>query len=255
MQRGNSSQVRPRRGRIAAAHPIDASVFEYIECIQALSDPARICGVLHDFLSRSGIEYFAFAAAKRTAAGAAWSLTGGRPHLDWMKRYFEEDYARCDPVLAVLGRSVERVSWRSVYARPGLSPRQQQMKYEMAGFGIGDGITIALPGSETRTALFSGFRIDPDRRASVALHAAALFTQQRLGKLAGETAPAAALSAREAECLCWAAQGKTDWEIGEILKLSESTVHWYIESAKRKLGVSTRIQAVVGAFYRGAIRL
>ena len=42
-----------------------------------------------------------------------------------------------------------------------------------------------------------------------------------------------------------AAQGKSDWEIGRLLGISESTVHKHIEDAKRRFGVSTRIQLVV----------
>ena len=41
------------------------------------------------------------------------------------------------------------------------------------------------------------------------------------------------------------AQGKSDWEIGRMLGISESTVHKHIEDAKRRFGVSTRIQLVV----------
>ena len=39
--------------------------------------------------------------------------------------------------------------------------------------------------------------------------------------------------------------GKSDWEIGKLLGISESTVHKHIEDAKRRFGVSTRIQLVV----------
>jgi DNA-binding CsgD family transcriptional regulator len=41
------------------------------------------------------------------------------------------------------------------------------------------------------------------------------------------------------------AQGKSDWEIGRLLGISESTVHKHIEDAKRRFKVSTRIQLVV----------
>ena len=55
------------------------------------------------------------------------------------------------------------------------------------------------------------------------------------------------LTVRERECLKWAAIGKTDWEIGEILGISQSTAHFHIEKAKKKFGVATRTQAVVQA--------
>ncbi len=61
------------------------------------------------------------------------------------------------------------------------------------------------------------------------------------------------LSPREAECLHWAAAGKTDNEIGAILSISPRTARFHIENAKKKLGVSTRIQAVTEALRLKAI--
>jgi len=55
------------------------------------------------------------------------------------------------------------------------------------------------------------------------------------------------LSARERQCLGLAAEGKSDWAISQILNISEHTVHKHIEAAKRRLGVATRVQAIVWA--------
>lgn len=63
---------------------------------------------------------------------------------------------------------------------------------------------------------------------------------------AGETA-ASNLSARQAECLRWVAQGKTDPEIGIILGVSPRTVRFHLDKAKDKLKVMTRVQAVTKA--------
>lgn len=61
------------------------------------------------------------------------------------------------------------------------------------------------------------------------------------------------LSERERECLRWAAAGKTDWEIGQILSLSEKTVNVYIARAKTKFGVKSRAQAILLASRAGHI--
>jgi DNA-binding CsgD family transcriptional regulator len=55
------------------------------------------------------------------------------------------------------------------------------------------------------------------------------------------------LSARQAECLGWVAQGKTDPEIGIILGVSPRTVRFHLDKAKDKLKVMTRVQAVTKA--------
>jgi DNA-binding CsgD family transcriptional regulator len=57
--------------------------------------------------------------------------------------------------------------------------------------------------------------------------------------------PHSPLTRRESECLHWVAGGKTDFEVGKILEISPRTVRFHITNAKTKLGVATRIQAVV----------
>jgi LuxR family quorum sensing-dependent transcriptional regulator len=59
------------------------------------------------------------------------------------------------------------------------------------------------------------------------------------------------LTPRELECLIWSADGKTSWEISEILEVSERTVNAHLGRVIRKLGVVSRTQAVAEAFRRG----
>lgn len=54
-----------------------------------------------------------------------------------------------------------------------------------------------------------------------------------------------ALTPRQRDCVVLVARGKSDWEIGRLLGISESTVHKHVEDAKRRYGVTTRIQLVV----------
>jgi LuxR family quorum sensing-dependent transcriptional regulator len=42
----------------------------------------------------------------------------------------------------------------------------------------------------------------------------------------------------------WSAQGKSAWEIGEILCLTKRTINEHAQTAMRKLGATTRTHAV-----------
>ena len=55
------------------------------------------------------------------------------------------------------------------------------------------------------------------------------------------------LSPRQAQCLRWAAIGKTSWETSRILGLSESTVNFHLRNACERLGVRGRRAAVAKA--------
>lgn len=61
------------------------------------------------------------------------------------------------------------------------------------------------------------------------------------------------LTNREMEVLSWIASGKSDWQIGQILKISQKTVNYHVENVKRKYGVATRVQAVVEAMRQGTL--
>ncbi len=62
-----------------------------------------------------------------------------------------------------------------------------------------------------------------------------------------------ALTARETECLRWTAEGKTAWEVGRILQISERTANWHLQAASHKLGCANKIQAVVKAIRIGLL--
>lgn len=53
------------------------------------------------------------------------------------------------------------------------------------------------------------------------------------------------LTKREFECLHWVVQGKTSWEIGHILGISERTVNFHIGNCMDKSGCVNRRQLVV----------
>ena len=55
------------------------------------------------------------------------------------------------------------------------------------------------------------------------------------------------LTMRQLECLAWVQEGKSARDIGQILGISGRTVEKYVGAACEKLGVRTRVQAVVRA--------
>jgi len=60
------------------------------------------------------------------------------------------------------------------------------------------------------------------------------------------------LTPRELESLRWTMEGKTAWEVGQILSISEQTAARQVNSATRKLGCVSKLQAVVKAMRMGA---
>lgn len=61
------------------------------------------------------------------------------------------------------------------------------------------------------------------------------------------------MTAREKEVLRWSAEGKTAYEIGLILSVSERTVNFHINNVVAKLGASNKTQAAVKAAILGLL--
>lgn len=62
-----------------------------------------------------------------------------------------------------------------------------------------------------------------------------------------------ALTPRELEALRWTMEGKTAWELGRILGITERTAVLHLGNAMRKLGCSNKHQAVLKALRLGLI--
>lgn len=61
------------------------------------------------------------------------------------------------------------------------------------------------------------------------------------------------LTPRELEALRWTMEGKTAWEVGAVLGISERTVVFHVNNAMRKLDCYNKQQAVVKALRLGLI--
>lgn len=66
-------------------------------------------------------------------------------------------------------------------------------------------------------------------------------------------APRVKLSSREREALQWTMEGKTAWEIGRILGISDQTIVRHLGHAARKLGCVNKAQAVAKALRLGLL--
>jgi DNA-binding CsgD family transcriptional regulator len=62
------------------------------------------------------------------------------------------------------------------------------------------------------------------------------------------------LTPRELECLRWTMDGKTAWEVGEILGISERTAVLHLNNGMHKLDCTNKHQAVLKALRLGLIR-
>jgi DNA-binding CsgD family transcriptional regulator len=133
-----------------------------------------------------------------------------------------------------------------------------------AGFGYRTGIALALHLPEGRHVFVGVNRHQPlpadpavvlGMVARLSLFVA--FAQDSALRLLAPPVPVRdfpALTPRELESLRWTMEGKTAWEVGVILSISEQTAVRHLNNATHKLGCVNKHQAVVKALRLGLIR-
>ena len=114
---------------------------------------------------------------------------------------------------------------------------------------IAEAVCATSYGASRRTAsLHLGFdAVDVPADVADPLQAAGLLLTEKLIRFMDEAPEPAAqvvLTRRERDSMKFVAEGKTDWEIGTIFGISESTARFHVDNARRKLGGVNRAHAV-----------
>lgn len=180
---------------------------------------------------------------------------------NWIACYSEEQFHRIDPVFQRAEHSRLPFFWDDVAFRRTMNGHQRRMQRLAGTFGIAHGYTVPIHGPMTAQGTLASCSVIPDsprvdKQCYLAVHLMAchLFDSAiRLRESTKPDAPRPRLCRRERECLELAALGKDDDEIAVILGISRATAHSYIEAAKQRLGLSTRMQLAVYAVGAGLI--
>lgn len=165
----------------------------------------------------------------------------------WAARYAAQNYLPRDPIVGRLQEDRNAFSWAESYKSCSEPDNVRIIGGEAADFGLVEGFVIPVTTLDHRTAAlsFGGARNDlssSDRSALTFLANFAIghWLYLRRPRLTRRNM----LSPREFDCLLWAGEGKTDWEISIILGISRSTVAKHIASAREKLDAVNKTHAI-----------
>jgi DNA-binding CsgD family transcriptional regulator len=201
----------------------------------------------------------AFVAVDKPAGDTAFYCIDNAPE-DYRSTFEDDDFSHRDPVMRHCKRFSTPIIWdQRTYVDSGTIDKWERQ----APFGYRAGVAIALHLPDGRH-----FVIGVDRgqamprhpaerqRMAIDLCAFAAFAQEAAMRLF--LPPPARqffgrLSARELEALRWTMAGKTAWEVGVILGISEQTVVRHLGHAAQKLGCVNKVQAVAKALQMGLI--
>ncbi len=213
------------------------------------------------FTKRLGFETVSATVVIDHLLGEAEFITVDNTPNGYRELFLNRDNCRLDPVMQHCKRQSMPIIWdQQTYSSHGLADKWE----EQARFGYRHGIAMALHLPEGRHFFLGVDRdqpIPPDpaeiTRLVADLQLFAVHAQDaalRILTPAPNSPGAPSLTPRELETLRWTMEGKTAWEVGNLLGISERTAALHVNNATHKLDCVNKHQAVLKALRLGLIR-
>jgi LuxR family quorum-sensing system transcriptional regulator CciR len=182
--------------------------------------------------------------------------------LEWIAKLREDEQFQ-EPVLKAAERTATGFLWSQLDRHIILGERERAYMKRAARYGLAEGFTVPnhVPGETFGSCHFAVSRsADLPEDNLPAAQALGSFAFEAARQIILKTHPPsetyvlpAPLTDRQRDCVLFAARGKSDTVIAELLNLRPGTVNKHIEEAKRRYSVATRTQLIVRALFRSDI--
>lgn len=212
------------------------------------------------FTQRLGFDTVSAVTVVDRGLGRSDSITIDNTPIDYAQPYADAAACKRDPVLRHCRRQTVPLVWdQATYVASGAGDLWEHQ----AGYGYRTGIAMGLHLPDGKHFLMGVDRDqplpkDPDelQRIVADLQLFAVHAQDAAMRLMvpPEMQPEQpGLTPRELEALRWTMAGKTAWEVGAVLGISERTAVLHVNNAMHKLGCVNKHQAVLKALRLGLI--
>lgn len=232
---------------------------EVIEKIQEVTDANPLMDILGTAFGRMGFESFIISGLPHRGVDVRpFVMLNGWP-LDWFVHYTKNDYVHLDPVARFCFHTVLPFDWSDAPYDAEVDPHADRVMNEAKEAGMPAGICIPVHMEDGMQGCVSlaGRKNDIAQHGRLMLHLIALYAHGRLRYLKrqvlGRDPPE--ITIREAEVLKWAAVGKSNMDIADILGISPRTVVFHFESVSKRLGTLNRTHSVAEAIRYSLITL
>ena len=172
---------------------------------------------------------------------------------DWHDIYVARNFALTDPVAKMAMETEEVFSWKSAFEKYGEGA--EDFITISSQLGLNDGYTIGTVSNDfTGIACSVSLTFDP-ANLSENDHSTAKSLLPHLNSILARPGflKSPNLTDKQLDVLKWAGENKSYWEIGTIMGISERTVKFHFKNIFRKLGVSSKGEAILKAKIKGVI--
>jgi LuxR family transcriptional regulator, quorum-sensing system regulator LasR len=233
------------------------SSLERFERVARAASLVDLAGEIGRVAHHLGFAHYLYGARVLLPSGDSLQyIYSGYPEA-WMAAYHARDYIRIDPVVdhCFCRNSNVPLLWSDAVFD---TPERKSLWEEARAHGVASGLSVPIRGSRGEVALFSA--ANPEKGPGAVEHQVhTAGTMYLLGSYVHEAIRnlvytperveihSPQLTPRETECLQWWVAGKSAWDIGQILHLSQRTVRFHLDNIKRKFGTCTKTGVIAKA--------
>lgn len=232
----------------------------FIERAMAADSVETLRIALMDCCAEMGVAYFALIQHVDFARQSDSAIRLHNYPSIWQDWFDAHGLGRSDPVHRASHRASIGFLWSAVPRIIKLTRGDREVLDAALKVGIGDGFTVPanIPGEILGSCSFAvpaGRSFPEDQRHIAQLVGGFAFEAARRLSQTIDTIRinGPMLTDRQRDCVLWAARGKTDWEIAQILGVSHDTVIEHLRHARERYGVQKRALLAVRALFDGLI--
>lgn len=210
-----------------------------------------------------GFDKIMFAVIPQPKLNAADVYMRSNYPAKWREHYDHQNLRAADPTVEFCFKSSAPFIWAPESFK---TPEQRALHEEASAHGLKSGVTLPIHGAGGEIGMLTCVRdqaAGPEFMRDLArqlgsltlLRDIAFDSLRKYMDVAPPGQDVPVLTARELDCLQWMAAGKTAWEIGRIMSISEAGVNFHMGNLRSKFGVSRRNDVVIKAIRLGLITL
>ena len=229
----------------------------FVRDVRELETEEALAGALADVSRDLGFRYFALTHHVDIRHSSAAIRIHNYPE-GWADWFDGQSLGSTDPVHRATNVTSVGFTWSKLPEMIALTDKDRQILELARREGIGEGFTVPahVPGEAHGSCSFAcvtGERFADEHLALLQLVGAYAFEAARRMRRSRFSSGPVQLTDRQRDCVIWAARGKSDWEIAQVLGVSEATVGEHLRHAYERYGVGKRTLVTVHALFDGTI--
>jgi len=231
----------------------------FVRDVGGVASEDELAGLLQEICAEMGFNYFALTHHVDIRQAPQPAIRLHNYPSGWAEWFDDQRLGGADPVHRASNLTSVGFAWSKLPQMIHLTPRDRRVLEQAGCNGIGDGFTVPahVPGESNGSCSFAtrtGKAVVEEHLPIAQLVGAFAFeAARRLWRMRAGPSLVTQLTDRQRDCVVWAARGKSDWEIAQILGISHETVIQHLKQARERYGVTKRTMLAVSALFDGTI--